>query len=94
MGAIAEGIERNIRAKLAPVRFALADESDRHAGHTGWREGGETHFRIEVVSTAFAGLSRVRRQQLVYGLLDAEFAAGLHALSMATLTPEEDAARR
>jgi BolA protein len=49
----------------------------------------ETHFRLEVVSSAFAGLPLVKRHQLVFGLLKEEMAAGLHALSMHLKTPEE-----
>jgi BolA protein len=93
MGVIAEGIESKVRAALTPVRFEIADESSRHAGHVGARPEGETHFRIVVVSVAFEGKPRVQRQQMVYALLGEEFARGLHALAMTTLTPAEDAAR-
>lgn len=91
MGTMATAIEGKLRAALAPQRLEIADESSRHAGHAGWREGGETHFHVEIVSAAFAGQSRVTRQRQVYALLKDEFAAGLHALALTTLTPEEAA---
>jgi len=94
MGAIAEGIERKVKSALAPQRFEIFDESSRHAGHVGARPEGETHFRIVVVAAAFDGKPRVQRQQMVYAVLGEEFARGLHALAMTTLTPDEDAARR
>src|SRR5512144_1936186 len=66
-----------------------AGRLDRHAGHAGARPEGETHFRIEIVSASFQGLSRVERQRLVHRLLAAELAGRVHALSLATQTPEE-----
>lgn len=93
MGAMADAIARNIGGGLKPIRFELVDDSHKHAGHAGARPEGETHFRILVVSAAFEGKSRIARQQMVYGLLREEFARGLHALAMSTLTPAEDSGR-
>ena len=91
-----DSIETSIRAKLssdlAPLLLQIVDESAKHAGHTGARPGGQTHFALKIVSHSFEGLSRVERQRKVYGkamLLEEEFAAGLHALALQTLTPEE-----
>ncbi|TBR28441.1 MAG: BolA family transcriptional regulator [Reyranella sp.] len=75
------------------MRLAIEDESSKHHGHAGWREGGETHFRVEIVSQAFDGKTRVARQRLVYAALKEELDAGLHALAMETLTPAEDGKR-
>lgn len=91
--SMAETIGAAIENGLAPERLEIVDESSLHAGHAGARPGGETHYRIVVVSGRFQGVSRVKRQQMVYGLLDDAFAAGLHALAMTTLTPEEDRLR-
>jgi len=82
-----------LRQALAPIRLEVIDESSRHAGHAGARPEGETHFRIEVVSDSFRGLSRVARQRKVYDLLAEELKTRVHALSLAALTPEEDAER-
>lgn len=82
-----------MRAKLEkglrPQRLEIIDESDQHAGHGGARSGGETHFRIEVVSPEFSGLSRVARQRLIYDLLARELQDHIHALSIKALAPEE-----
>lgn len=78
---------------LAPIRLEVVDESSRHAGHAGARPEGETHFRIEVVSDSFRGLNRLARQRKVYDLLSEELKTRVHALSLAALTPEEDAER-
>jgi BolA protein len=88
--SVADTIRRKLTERFAPVRLDLVDESHRHAGHLGARPEGETHFALTIVSAAFAGLSRVARQRLVYATLAAELASRVHALSLTTLTPEED----
>ena len=93
MGAVANAIDNKLRARFTPARLLIEDESSRHRGHAGHREGGESHFRVEIVSAAFEGQSRVSRQRLVYETLKDEFAAGLHALALTTLTPDEDKAK-
>jgi BolA family transcriptional regulator, general stress-responsive regulator len=89
MPKTADAIRRKLEAALQPASLDVIDESHRHAGHAGAHPDGETHFRVEIVSPAFAGQSRVARQRLVYGILAEELAGGVHALSLATLTPEE-----
>jgi len=88
--AVAETIEQKLTQALAPQRLKVVDDSEKHKGHAGYREGGQSHFRVEVVSAAFAGQSRVARQRRVYEILAAELAAGVHALQLTTRTPEED----
>lgn len=88
--SIRSRIEEKLTAALAPAELEIEDESHRHAGHAGHRPGGETHFRVRVVSEAFRGESRVARQRRVYGLLAAELQERVHALSLTTLTPEEN----
>jgi BolA protein len=83
-------IEKKLGEGLTPRRLTIVDESHLHAGHAGARDGGESHFRVEVVAAAFAGLNRVARQRLVYGLLAEELKGPIHALALRTLTPEED----
>ncbi|MBV8662177.1 MAG: BolA family transcriptional regulator [Hyphomicrobiales bacterium] len=74
---------------LHPTRLEIEDESDRHAGHAGWRAEGETHYRVYIVSAAFSGKSAVARHRLVYDQLGEEFAGGLHALAVRARTPDE-----
>jgi BolA protein len=83
---IAEIVTRELR----PSELRVDDESHLHAGHSGSREGGETHFRIDVVSEAFAGKSRVARHRMVNDLLaDAFGRDGLHALAIRAKAPGE-----
>jgi BolA protein len=88
--SVAETIRVKLTERLAPTRLVVLDESHRHAGHSGARPGGETHFNVTVVSAVFAGLNRVARQRLVYQTLSEELASGVHALSLTTTTPDED----
>ena len=90
MGRVADTIRTKLSQGLHPTRLDIIDESHRHAGHAGARPEGESHFQVAIVSSAFAGQSRVARQRLVYGLLAEELRTDIHALSLTTLTPEED----
>ena len=74
---------------FAPSGVEIQDDSARHAGHSGAREGGQTHFNVLLVAPAFSGLSRVQRARLVHEVLAREFAEGLHALSLVLRAPEE-----
>ena len=82
-------IEARIGAALNPTALRVEDESHLHAGHAGWREGGETHFRLVVVSAAFEGKSRVERHRLVNEALRPAFERGLHALAIQAKAPGE-----
>jgi BolA family transcriptional regulator, general stress-responsive regulator len=74
---------------LQPTSLEVVDESHHHVGHGGWRAEGETHFRVKVVSAAFAGQTRVQRHRVVNALAEGELKAGLHALAIEARTPEE-----
>jgi len=87
--SVTAAIEKKLTGALAPERLAIVDESHRHAGHAGHHHDGESHFRIEIVSSAFAGKSRVERHRMVNTLLAEELAGRVHALSLATLAPGE-----
>lgn len=92
--SVAAAIETKLTAALRPARITVVDESELHKGHAGHRPGGQSHFRVEVVTASFEGLSRVDRQRRVYEILADEFKAGMHALALTTLTPSEDERRR
>ncbi len=87
--SIAQTIQRKINDRLSPSHLEVRDESHLHAGHAGAREGGESHFRLLVVSAQFEGLSRVARQRLINDILREELAGPIHALAMKTVTPDE-----
>ncbi len=82
-----------LSAALRPVRLEIRDDSAQHAGHSAGKglRGSETHFRVDIVSDAFEGLSPVARHRLVYSALSAELEAGLHALTIEARTQAEAA---
>lgn len=86
---VREEIERRLRAALAPERLEIVDDSARHAGHAGARPEGETHFKIVVVSPAFAGLGRLERQRRVHALLADLLRERIHALQIVARAPGE-----
>ncbi len=83
-------IHAALAAAFAPAQVDLMDDSHRHAGHAGAAPGGETHYTVRVVSPAFAGQGRLARNRAVHAVLAAEFASGLHALSLKLLAPGEE----
>jgi BolA protein len=87
--SVADTIRRKLTERFAPTRVEIEDQSHLHSGHEGARPGGETHFAVTIVSAAFSGQGRVARQRLVYETLAQELAAGVHALSLTTLAPDE-----
>jgi BolA protein len=84
-----EMIRQRLEERLRPIELEVTDESHQHHGHAGWREGGETHFRLDIVSPAFQGKSRVERHRLVNRSLTAAFDGGLHALAIKARAPGE-----
>lgn len=86
---IRDKIIADLTEAFAPLTLEVTDNSERHAGHAGAREGGETHYSVYIVADGFAGKSRVARHRLVYAALAAEFADGVHALALTTLAPGE-----
>ena len=86
---IADSIRTKLTVAFSPTHLDIVDESHLHAGHVGARPEGETHFRVEVVSDAFKGASRVERQRMIYRVLADELAGQVHALALAVRAPDE-----
>ncbi|MBA4611546.1 BolA family transcriptional regulator [Stappia taiwanensis] len=91
-------IETLLAQSFSPEHLEVIDESEKHHGHAGWREGGETHFRVRIVADAFAGKNRLARHRAVNACLKGPLDAGVHALAIEARAPGEadprDAARR
>lgn len=90
MGAIIDAIQNKLTAAFQPTRLEIVDDSHRHAGHAGAREGGESHFNVTIEAPAFSGANRVARQRMVYHALAEELAGPVHALSVKALAPGEE----
>lgn len=86
---VRNAIETRLREALGPETLEIVDESHLHRGHAGARPEGESHFRVRVVSSAFAGKSRVERQRMVYAALADELRDDIHALALETRAPGE-----
>ena len=78
MGLVSRTIEEKLKRAFAPESLEVVDDSDRHKGHVGAREGGETHFTVTLVSQSFRGLSRSERQRRINAALAEELAGPVH----------------
>jgi BolA family transcriptional regulator, general stress-responsive regulator len=84
-----ELITQRLNERLAPAYLEVEDQSNQHIGHAGWREGGETHFSLDIVAAAFEGKSRVERHRIVNEAVRDAFQRGLHALAIKARAPGE-----
>lgn len=87
MGVVEERLREKLSSAFSPEKLSITDDSEKHRGHAGHREGGETHFTVEIVSEAFSGKGRVERQRMVNKVLADELAGQVHALSIKAEAP-------
>ncbi|MBC9071566.1 BolA family transcriptional regulator [Thauera sp. CAU 1555] len=87
---VPEQIRERLLQALQPVSLDIGDDSALHAGHAGARSGGG-HYRVDVVSDAFAGKNRVARQRMIYEALGTMMQHEIHALAIRARTAEEAA---
>ncbi|KKC35790.1 BolA family transcriptional regulator [Devosia epidermidihirudinis] len=83
--SVKDTLTAKLADKFAPVFLDVIDESNQHFGHAGWREGGETHFRVRIATRHFDGMSRVAQHRAVMDALDAELKGPVHALAIDVL---------
>ena len=88
----ADTITQKLTEAFAPRSLKVEDESHRHEGHAGHRPGGQTHFRVYIVSDAFKGKTRVQRHRMINEILAGELAGGVHALAIHAAAPGEGGA--
>lgn len=75
-------IEAKLRLAFRPKALEVLDESHQHAGHSGWRPGGESHFRLYIVAPTFEGKSRIEMHRMINEVLAEELAGPIHALAI------------
>jgi BolA protein len=85
----ADIITKKLTEAFSPQSLKVEDESHQHEGHAGHRPGGQTHFRVYIVSQAFKGKTRIERHRMINGELSDELAAGVHALTIHAAAPGE-----
>ena len=78
-------IEAKLTERFEPTHLDVIDESMQHHGHAGWREGGETHFRVRIATRHFDGMSRLAQHRAVMDALSVELKGGVHALAIEVL---------
>ncbi|MFN7269797.1 MAG: BolA family protein [Cereibacter sp.] len=84
---ITDEIHARLTAAFAPTVLQIVDESDQHRGHGGWREEGESHFRVVIVSSAFAAMGRIDRHRAVHAALGPGLVGRIHALALEISAP-------
>jgi BolA protein len=84
-----ESITEKLTEAFKPQNLRVEDESHKHEGHAGHRPGGETHFRVYIVSEAFRGKSRIDRHRMINTVLARELEDGVHALALHASAPGE-----
>lgn len=84
-------ITKKLSEAFHPESLDVVDESYLHEGHAGHKPGGETHFRVYIVSKAFDGKTRIDRHRMINALLAEELAGGVHALAIKATAPGEAA---
>ena len=75
-------IEQALQAAFAPSVLDVVDDSERHRGHGGYQEGGESHFNVKMRARALAGLTRIKQHRAVHAALGTDLVAQIHALSL------------
>ena len=85
----ADLITKKLTEAFEPQSLNVVDESHQHAGHAGHRPGGQTHFRVYIVSDSFKGKSRLERHRMINEILSDELAGGVHALAIHATAPGE-----
>jgi BolA family transcriptional regulator, general stress-responsive regulator len=84
-----DNITKKLCEAFLPESLDVTDESHLHEGHSGHRPGGETHFRVYIVSPAFEGKSRIERHRMINAVLASELKGSVHALAIKAHAPGE-----
>jgi BolA protein len=88
-GPVAAEITSRLTEALGPTHLQVIDDSEKHRGHAGHDERGESHFTVEIESPRFAGMTRVERQRAVNSALAELLAERVHALAIKARAPGE-----
>lgn len=86
---VAQTIEKKLNDAFAPEQLVVEDQSHLHVGHAGAREGGQSHFKVDIVADAFTGASRLERQRMILAVLAEELEGPVHALALSARSPGE-----
>jgi BolA protein len=79
---VSDEIEGKLRAAFEPRELSVVDESEKHRGHAGYQEGGQSHFQVVIAAEAFAPMSRIARHRAVHEALGKDLVGRIHALAL------------
>jgi len=79
---VAEVMRNKLQGAFAPRFLEIVDDSEKHRGHAGYQEGGQSHFNITIKSAEFAPMSRIERHRAVHSALGKDLVGRIHALSL------------
>ena len=79
---IEDEMRMKLQAAFQPRELVIQDESEKHRGHSGWREGGQTHFQVVIAAEAFAQMSRIEQHRAVHSALGKDLVGRIHALAL------------
>lgn len=80
--SVANEIETRLKEAFVPTELTVVDESEKHRGHAGYREGGDSHFRVTIAAPAFADMGRIERHRAIHSALGPELVSRIHALAL------------
>ena len=80
--SVTQEIHEKITHHLVPEDYELVDESERHRGHAGYQEGGESHFRLRIRAASLAGLTRIAQHRAIHAAIGPDLMAKIHALAI------------
>ncbi|MGR3342870.1 MAG: BolA family protein [Paracoccaceae bacterium] len=80
--SVSDEIRARLEAAFAPHKLVIEDESERHRGHAGYQDGGQSHFRVAISADTFAPMSRLQRHRAVYAALGKDLIGRIHALAL------------
>jgi len=75
-------MREKLQAAFQPRELEIVDESEKHRGHAGYREGGQSHFQVTISAEAFGPMSRIERHRAVHAALGRDLVGKIHALAL------------
>ena len=79
---IADLMATRLTEAFAPSLLEIHDDSEKHRGHSGYQDGGESHWQIVISSAAFDGMNRLARHRAIHAALGKDIIGRIHALAI------------
>lgn len=79
---VTEEIQKKLEDVFSPTELSVVDDSEKHRGHAGYQEGGESHFNVLIKAEVFADMTRIERHRAVHNALGKELVSRIHALAL------------